>query len=395
MRTRPLVPAALVVLTLLAACGGPAPERAPGTVPQRSSAPAQASPGAGPPTGPADRGPSMSVARASHTATALPDGRVLVAGGCSLEGCGGTREAARAEFYDPGRRAFVPGPEMTTPRMGHTATALADGRVLLVGGWPEESRPPLRTAELFDPAHGEFVATDVALTSRRGGHTATRLRDGRVLIVGGVDGLRALATVELFDPATGRFRGAAPLPGPRATHGAALLTDGRVLVVGGQSGVGHGRALLDTAAVYDPARDSWREVSGRLPAPTYKLAVAALPDGGALVVGGQTADDAAARLASTALFDPRTGRFRAGARMAEPRYKISDAVVVLPGGRVAVAGGFGVDVYAAGRFTRVATGAVERQFPATAALAGGALLVTGGYDDRTRVTATTIVADIA
>jgi hypothetical protein len=278
--------------------------------------------------------------------------------------------------------------------MGHTATALTDGRILLTGGWPEESRPPLRTAELFDPARGAFVAAGV-LESRRGGHTATRLGDGRVLVAGGVDGVRALATVEVFDPATGRFRAAAPMPGPRATHGAALLADGRVLVVGGQAGVGHGRALLDTAALYDPATDSWREVAGRLAAPTYKLAVAALPDGGALVIGGQTAEDAAARLSSTALFDPRTGRFRPGAAMAEPRYKISDAVVGLPDGGVAVAGGFGVEVYAAGRFTRAATGGVERQFPAAVALAGGTVLVTGGYDDLTRVTVTTILADVA
>jgi hypothetical protein len=336
----------------------------------------------------------MAVARASHTATALRDGRVLVAGGCSADGCGGTRPAAQAELYDPARRAFVPGPVMTTPRMGHTATALADGRVLLVGGWPEESRPPLRTTELFDPARGAFVAGDV-LTARRGGHTATRLRDGRVLIVGGIDGARALATVDVFEPATGRFRAAAPMPGPRATHGATLLADGRVLVVGGQAGVGHGRALLDTAAVYDPATDSWRELAGRLAAPTYKLAVAALPDGHALVIGGQTADDAAARLASTALFDPRTERFRAGAPMAEARYKISDAVVGLPGGRVVVAGGFGVEVYAGGRFAPAATGSVERQFPAVAPLPGGTVLITGGYDDRTRVTATTLLAEVA
>jgi hypothetical protein len=370
-------------LLLLAACTGPP------SGPDRQPIPPSASP-----SGPVGDGPPMSMARASHTATALPDGRVLVAGGCALDGCGGARLAARAELYDPGVRGFAGGPMMTTPRMGHTATALADGRVLLVGGWPEEDRPPLRTAELFDPTRTAFV-TAGRMMVRRGGHTATRLRDGRVLVVGGIDGARALDTVELFDPVTGDFRAGAPMPGPRATHGAALLADGRVLVAGGQSGVGHGRALLDTAAVYDPATDSWRESAGRLAAPTYKLAVAALPDGGALVIGGQTADDAAARLASTALFDPRTGGFRAGPAMAEPRYKISDAVVRLPDGRVAVSGGYGVEVYAAGRFTAVRTGGVERQYPAAVALPDGTLLVTGGYDNSTRVTATTLLTELA
>jgi hypothetical protein len=282
----------------------------------------------------------MHIARATHTATLLADGRVLVAGGCSSNGCGGARVAAQAELYDPARGHFVPGPVMTAPRLGHTATALADGRVLIVGGWPEENRAPQRTAEIFDPPRGAFAAAD-PMTVRRGGHTATRLRDGRVLVAGGIDGGRALSTVE----------------------------------------------------VYDPATDSWLVAPGRLAAPTYKLAVAAVP-GGALVIGGQTADDEAARLASTAVFSLATGRFRPGATMAEPRYKISDAVVRLPDGRLAVAGGFGVEVYASGRFTRAANGRVERQFPAAVELGDGRVLVTGGYDNSTRVTATTLLTDV-
>ena len=368
-----------------------------------TSPPARPEPSPTPPeAGSSADGPAMSMPRASHTATALPDGRVLVAGGCTTDGCGGSQRAAQAELYVPDRRGFVTGPMMSTPRMGHTATALRDGRVLLVGGWPSERSRPLRTAELFEPGRGAFVPAGV-LAVRRGGHTATRLRDGRVLVAGGIDGARALATVELFDPATGEFGAAAPMPGPRATHGAALLSGGRVLVAGGQAGVGHGVALLDTAAVYDPATDAWQQVVGRLAAPMYKLAVAALPDGNALVIGGQTADDAAARLASTALFDVRTGRFRADAVMAEPRYKISDAVVGLADGRIAVGGGFGVEVYtgdqpgdavAGGRFRQVARSEVERQFPATAALADGTVLVTGGYDNSTRVTTTTLLAGV-
>jgi hypothetical protein len=371
---------AVLVGWAVAACTA-APE--PAEPPTAASAPAGAASG---------DGPSMRIARASHTATPLPDGRVLIAGGCAVDGCEGARLAAQAELYSPGRRGFDPGPVMTAPRVGHTATALVDGRVLLVGGWSGEGMPPLATAEVFDPARNAFSATG-APSSRRGGHTATRLRDGRVLVVGGTDGRQALSTVELFDPATARFAPGAALPGPRATHGAALLADGRVLVVGGQAGVGHGTALLDTAAVYDPGAYSWRLV-GRLAVPTYKLAVAPLRDGGALVVGGQTADSVESRLASTSVFDPRAGTFRPGPAMAEPRYKISDAVVALPDGRIAVSGGFGVEIYADGRFTRAATGAVERQFPAAVALPGGTLLVTGGYDNSTRVTSTTVVANL-
>ncbi|SNS71712.1 Galactose oxidase, central domain [Asanoa hainanensis] len=323
----------------------------------------------------------MRVARAAHTATPLPDGRVLIAGGCATDGCGETQSTS--ELYVDGR--FVAGPALAEARFNHTATALPDGRVLVAGGFPGETSAPSGTAEIFT---GTTFVPAGTMTARRANHTATRLPDGRVLLVGGVSGRAALATAEVFD-GTG-FRAVAPLPGPRSRHGAALLADGRVLVVGGQSATAHGVGLLDTALLYDPARDAWQEVPGRLPMPSYKLAAAPLPDGRALVVGGQTADDAAARLATTLLFDPRAGRFTPAASMAEPRYKISDAVVALPDGRLAVAGGYGVEVYADGRFEVAARGTVERQYPAVAPLPDGSVLVTGGYDDRTRVTATVL-----
>jgi hypothetical protein len=375
MRAR--IAATAAVTLALAGCTSSPPEGTPDAPPATSATSAS--------------GTEMVVSRASHTATLLPDGRVLVAGGCAADGCEDAERAIRAEFYDPARARFVEGPAMSTPRVSHTATALADGRVLLVGGWPGEGRLPLATAEVFDPATSAFGATAAPMAARRGGHTATRLRDGSVLIVGGTSGSVALNSVELYSPVQRAFRTVAPLPAPRATHGAALLADGRVLVVGGQSGVGHGNSLVDTAVVYDPRRDAWQEV-GRLSVPKYKLAVAPLPDGGALVIGGQTADEAGARLDTTELFDTRTGRFSSGPTMAERRYKISDAVALLADGRIAVGGGYGLETYADGRFTTAGTGSYERQFPAVVALRDGAVLVTGGYDDRTRVTGTAFLA---
>jgi hypothetical protein len=200
-----------------------------------------------------------------------------------------------------------------------------------------------------------------------------------------------LSTVEIFDPATNRVAPAAALPAPKATHGAARLTDGRVLVAGGQTGVGHGNGLTDTAYVYDPADNRWKDLVG-LSRPAYKLAIAPLPGGGAIVVGGQLADDPASRLATTLIYDHLAGAFRAGPTMSEPRYKISDAVVALPDGRVVIAGGFGVDVYQRGRLAHVAgSDGDERQMPAAVALNDGTVLVTGGYDDRTRVTASAVL----
>lgn len=252
----------------------------------------------------------LAMPRAAHTATPLRDGRVLVVGGCTRPGCGGTPDGGRAELYEPATRRFVPGPTMVRARAGHTATALPDGRVLIVGGYPDEGRPPLRDAEIYDPGTGAFTQTG-ALATARGAHSATPLRDGRILVVGGVDGRGTLSTVELYDPASGGFTAAASLPSPRATHGAVLLRDGRVLVAGGQAGMGHGAALVDTAAVYNPAANTWSD-TGRLATPKYKLALAPLPGGGALVIGGQTADDPGARLATTELFDAASGRFTPG-----------------------------------------------------------------------------------
>ena len=331
----------------------------------------------------------MTMPRASHTATTLPDGRVLIAGGCTTDGCGGTPEGGRSEFYDPATGRFTAGPNMIQARGGHTATRLPDGRVLYAGGYPDEGRPPLRSLEMFDPTTNEF--TEVAqMASGRGWHSATLLRDGRVLLVGGVDARQALSTVEVFDPLTSRLVRAASMPQPRATHVAGLLDNGRVLVAGGQTLPGHGRGIVGTALLFDPATNAWSGV-GDLQVARYKAAMAPLKDG-ALVIGGQTADDAAARLPSTERFDPATNGFTAGPTMSEPRYKISDAVVVLRDGRVVVAGGFGVDVLYGNEVRPIGPpGSVERQFPAAAELLDGTVLVTGGYSERTEVTASAVL----
>jgi hypothetical protein len=243
--------------------------------------------------------------------------------------------------------------------------------------------------EVYDPATGGF--TEVGqMATERGSHTATRLRDGRVLIVGGVDARQALSSVELFDPKTNVMSAVTSLPGPRARHAAGLLADGRVLVAGGHTVPGHGRGIVGTAVVYDPARDTWSSVGG-LRVARYKTAIAALPNGGAYVVGGQTADDAAARLATIERYDPSAEAFTDGPTMSEPRYKISDAVVVLRDGRVVVAGGLGVDVLGAGVIRITPATPVERQSPTATELADGTVLVTGGYNEQNRVTASALL----
>src|SRR5262245_10263008 len=93
--------------------------------------------------------------RAAHTATLLSDGRVLIAGGCAVDGCATAEVEPSSEFFLPGR-GFVPGPPMVRPRSGQSATELRDGRVLIVGGWAHEGTAPLAQAEIFDPLTNMF-----------------------------------------------------------------------------------------------------------------------------------------------------------------------------------------------------------------------------------------------
>ena len=370
--------ATLVILLAAGGCTGRTETAPPGPPP----------PGPTPQVGALVPLPPLAMPRASHTATRLPDGRVLVVGGCTAPGCGGTPDGGQTDVYDPATRTFTPGATLRQARVGHTATALADGRVLIAGGWPDEGRPALATAEIYDPRSGQFEAAG-PMTDARGGHTASRLPDGRVLVVGGESG-RVLAGVEIFDPATGRFRAGPPLPAPRAAHAAATLDDGTVLVVGGTDRT----TLTDSALRYDPRTNAWEPV-GALQEAKYKLAVAPLPGGGALVVGGQTSDARIARLRATEVYDPGTRSFRAGPELSEPRFKLSEAVVALPDGRVVIGGGGStVEIFANGQLT-VLDGRLggERQFPTATVLADGTVLITGGYDNSTNVTAEAFLAD--
>ncbi|MBF6568291.1 MAG: hypothetical protein IVW54_05385 [Candidatus Binataceae bacterium] len=176
---------------------------------------------------------SMATPRYNHTATLLRDGEVLVAGGTASSVTG--TPIASAELYDPIGGTFAPIGAMSAAHANHTATLLADGRVLIAGGavLPRNSKNSVTAvADIYDPSTETFSATGPMLTPREF-HSATRLDNGEVLIAGGDNAFNVLASTEIYDPAAGTFSTAATMVSPREQAIAALLSDGDVLVAGG------------------------------------------------------------------------------------------------------------------------------------------------------------------
>jgi len=325
-------------------------------------------------------GPRMSAARAAHTATALADGRVLIAGGGTE-----TRSPVGAELYEPAAGRFVPLPPMVVTRHSHTATRLANGKVLLAGGYGAGSAV-VADAELFDPATNTFTPTG-HLGVARGGHVAVILPSGKVLIAGGVGpNWQFLSSAELYDPATGRFSPTGGMSVARESHVGVALADGRVLVVGGHRGRRADIELFASTEIYDPVQQRFT-LATSMATRRHKHDAILLPDGEVLVTAGSDERDDRGVYRSTELFDPRTSTFRSGPPTQLGRYKHAGSGMVLSNGLVLLAGGAAqAEIYdpRARRFSVVpSTERMAGQFAAVAPLPGGGAIITGGYGSGT------------
>lgn len=302
---------ALSVLTV--ACQGAAPSAiAPSPTPSRSQLPAQtASPtNAATPTAP----PNVVLPLGGHTATLLPNGKVLIAGGFTDASL--PTAVAYAELYDAVSGTWSATGAMTRARAGHTATLLASGKVLVTGDGGT-------SAELYDPATGTWAATGDAVTERVQGNSATLLRDGRVLVPD-----------ELYDPDLATWTATGPMVGQRGCCSTAtLLRDGRVLVTGG--GAPEGCAVRD-AELFDPDRGTWA-ATGFMTVDRIFHAAALLADGRVLVAGGVCGDVDYVH-SSAELYDPERGSWTATGSMSEARSSFT--ATLLRNGQVLVLGGF-------------------------------------------------------
>lgn len=194
---------------------------------------------------------SMTTSRYSHSATLLQDGDVLIAGGSASSVSGAP--LATAELYNPDSGTFSEIGHMNTAHANHTATLLADGKVLVAGGssQPETARNSVTAvAEIYDPATRAFAPTG-GMQLPREFHQAIRLSNGEVLIAGGDDSLNVLGSTEIYDPTSGTFRTDAVMEVPRDNFTATLLNNGDVLVAGGLIGFTEG-ADTASAELYRP-----------------------------------------------------------------------------------------------------------------------------------------------
>jgi hypothetical protein len=302
---------------------------------------------------------------------------LAIVGGLLLMGRGGSAtspsaSAALGEFTATG--------SMSAARGWPTVARLKDGRVLVMGGW--DNAGALATAELYDPTTGTFTPAG-SMPVRRGLATATLLDDGRVLVVGGQDEQATfLSSAELYDPATGTFSPTPSMAFARNNHTATKLADGRVLITGGWD---THDSITASAEVYDPATGRFSQ-TGSMMTERACHSAALLSNGRVLIAGGQNLDYT---LGSAELYDPASGTFTQTGSLQVAR--VNAPAVALASGRVLIAGGDGgggvairlAEIYdpTSGLFSPTGSLSTPRQGVAASVMSDGRVLIAGGRND--------------
>jgi hypothetical protein len=271
--------------------------------------------------------------RGNHTATLLPDGQILLAGGSN-----GPSLLDTAEVFNTGTRLFTNVGRMRLARDLHTATLLPNGRVLVAGGFSTTatSTGATNAAEIYYPDAQVWLPTQI-MTSTRSNHTATLLPDGNVLLIGGFAYGTYLSSAEIFYSTSATWRAIASMPAPRALHSATLLKDGRVLVVGGLNA---SPGVLGSALLFNPATNIWTPVNDMANnAVSYSHSATLLQDGRVLVSGGR---GPGGELTLSQIYDPAADTWTETAALGGNVLSVGrfgHTTTLLPNGIVALVGG--------------------------------------------------------
>lgn len=266
-----------------------------------------------------------------HSATLLNNGKVLLAGGQTS-----SASAKTVELFDPSNNSFTTNAapnQLVFARARHTVTLLPNGKVLLLGG---SAGTPIAAVELYDPATNVFTQVGGLLPENRSQHAAALLPNGRVLITGGFDGLYYLSSSLLYDSAIGTWTATGAPNNALFRTATVLMANGKVLNAGGTTSFVLQSAHAG-AAEYNPATGSW-SVTNSMAEARHSPGGVLLHNGKVLVFGG--GNSTVSSLASAELYNPATQTWATTGSMNAGR--LGGQAVVLPNGRVLVAGGVNV-----------------------------------------------------
>ena len=304
------------------------------------------------------------------TATLLNDGTVLVAGGVATLDTPVTPTAV-AEIYTPATNKWSAVNAMSTPRQSHTATRLQDGTVLVVGGYATATgNTALATGEMYDPATQSW-RTVGNLNQARAFHTATLLNDGTLLVAGGFGGsvFFPLDSAEIYNPTTGIWTATGTMLVADALHTATLLQNNKVLVAGSKG------------ELYDPSLGTW-SATGAMITPRTQLAAALQQNGDVLITGGVDGNNTT--LASAERYDPLANSWTAVNPMASARLyhsatTLADGTILVAGGDTGGTAGTSAERYSpsTGNWTTTGSLAVAREAAPTLRLPSGQVLSVG------------------
>jgi hypothetical protein len=274
---------------------------------------------------------AMQIRRWHDAAVTMLDGRVLIAGGsdCAADNC------ALADLFDPTTSSFKPAPQpMSLARSYVQGVLMVDGRVMLTSA-------AAATSEIYDPKTDTF-STVPMVSPHTYGHQLVRLKDGRVMVMGGSSSsctTLSQADVEVFDVTTNAWKSVAPMKAGRSMFTAHTLPDGRVMVFGGSSDSAGGVCNpMNEIEAYDPTNDTWTVEPYTLTVGRTWHASALVRDGTVLVMGGYTQNGSCAPSDSVDQVDPIAGTVQPFGTLPHPNTEWN-AVTMLDGSVLGVGGG--------------------------------------------------------